>query len=307
MTTGLEHSPGSDISGFKGTRHLRSGNPERGAETAQPVKIQESNLAKMSRIYPCIRGDRGSFSEGTHPVIEEAAVTVNVNGRHAMTAMTSPVNLDEFVTGILYTEKIIKTADEIESIRVEKNIVSVITKNPFSVIGQKKVILSGCGGDSSFTDVKHLPKITSDLVLSYSGIIEGVKKVLESELHRITGGIHTVGLVNRDGSVSTAEDIGRHNALDRVIGRSIRQGVDLSGTFAVLSGRISSEMIRKCLIANIPVIVSRGATTSLSLDVAEQTGLTVIGFVRAGKMIIYTHPDRITGAPEIQSVNTPVK
>lgn len=256
-------------------------------------------MAEMFRIFPCIRGDGGVFTRAPHPVIEEIAVTLNVNGRHAMTAMTSPVNLEEFITGYLYTEQIVRSIDEIESIRVEKNIVSVLTENLRRVLGPKKVILSGCGGDASFLDVKKLPRIRSDLVLPYPTVMDGVKKVLDSELHRITGGIHTVGLVSADGTMRKAEDIGRHNALDRVIGRALRDGLDLSRSFAVLSGRISSEMVRKSLVANIPVIVSRGATTSLSVDVAEKTGLTVIGFVRAGKMNIYTHPERIEGAPAL--------
>lgn len=254
-------------------------------------------MADMLRVFPCIKGDNGVFTEGTHPVIIEMAITVNVNGRHAMSAMTSPVDLDEFVTGYLYTEQIIRSIDDIESLRVEKDIVSVLTKNPFAVIGPKKVILSGCGGDSSFIDVKRLPKINSDFRITSEQIMDGVKKVLDSELHRVTGGIHTVGLVFADGEVYRADDIGRHNALDRVVGRALRQGKDLSHSFAILSGRISSEMVRKCLIANIPIIVSRGATTSLSVDVAKQTGLAVVGFVRFGKMNIYANPERIEGAP----------
>jgi FdhD protein len=256
-------------------------------------------MAGMFRMFPCIRGDGGVFTRAPHPVIEEIAVTLSVNGGHAMTAMTSPVNLEEFIIGYLYTEQVVRSLEEIESIRVEKNIVSVLTKNLRGIPGPRKVILSGCGGDASFLDVKKLPRIRSDLVLPYPTVMDGVKQVLESELHRATGGIHTVGLVSADSNMRKAEDIGRHNALDRVIGRALRDGIDLSRSFAVLSGRISSEMVRKSLVANIPVIVSRGATTSLSVDVAEKTGLTVIGFARAGRMNIYTHPERIEGAPAL--------
>lgn len=258
-------------------------------------------MTDMLRVFPCIKGDNGVFTEGTHPVIVEMAITVNVNGRHAMSAMTSPVDLEEFVTGYLYTEQIIKSLADIESIRIDKDIVSVLTKNPFAVIGPKKIILSGCGGDSSFLDVKRLPKIDSDFRIAPEQILNGVKEVLDSELHRVTGGIHTVGLVFADGGVNRADDIGRHNALDRVVGRALRQGRDLSRSFAILSGRISSEMVRKCLIANIPIIVSRGATTSLSVEVAGKTGLTVVGFVRSGKMNIYANPGRIEGAPEFSA------
>jgi len=105
-----------------------------------------------------------------------------------------------------------------------------------------------------------------------------------------------VVLLDSQRVVSVAEDIGRHNAVDRIIGHALRNGIDLSRTFVISSGRISSEMVRKCLTANIPIIVSRSATTTLSVEIANKTGLTVIGFARGGKLNIYSHPERITGA-----------
>ena len=105
-----------------------------------------------------------------------------------------------------------------------------------------------------------------------------------------------MGLSRGDGLILRSQDIGRHNAFDKVIGHALREGIDLSRSFALTSGRISSEMVRKCLVADIPIIASRGATTSLAIETAERTGLCVIGFVRAGKMNIYTHPEHIEGA-----------
>ena len=99
--------------------------------------------------------------------------------------------------------------------------------------------------------------------------------------------------------IARSEDIGRHNALDRVIGYALRNNVDLSRTYAICSGRISSEMVRKCLIANIPIIISRGATTTLAIEIAAKTGLCVIGFVRSSKMNIYSHPERVQGMPSL--------
>ena len=133
-------------------------------------------------------------------------------------------------------------------------------------------------------------------------INESVRDALSSDLHKTTGGIHVVALLDSEKVISVSEDIGRHNAVDRVIGHGLRSGIDFSRTFIVSSGRISSEMVRKCLIANIPVIISRSATTTLSVEIAEKTGLTIIGFVRAGKMNIYSQPQRITG---MESVSGP--
>jgi FdhD protein len=249
---------------------------------------------KMFRKMPCIKVDGEEFRKELHEVVEEVPIALFVNGRHAMTAMMSPVQLEEFVTGFLFTEQIVKGIDEIESIRIEQNRISVITKNLFKVLGPKKTILSGCGGSVSFIDAGKLPTIKSDLTVTPKKIEESIKVALASDLHQITGGIHVVALLDSDTVLSVSEDIGRHNAVDRVIGYGLRNGIDLSRTFIVSSGRISSEMVRKCLIANIPVIVSRSATTTLSVEIAEKTGLTIVGFARAGKMNIYSHPERIS-------------
>jgi FdhD protein len=251
----------------------------------------------MFKNLPCIKLDGNVAKAGTHEVIDEVPEALFVNGRHAMTAMMSPAGLEDFVTGYLFTEQIIKSADEIESIRIETSRISVITKNLFKVLGPKKTILSGCGGAASFIDTEKLPKITSDLSVSPDLLRSVTREVLESELHTITGGIHVVGLASERGIITRSEDIGRHNALDRVIGYGLKNKVDLSRTFAICSGRVSSEMVRKCLVANIPVMISRGATTTLAVTIAEQTGVCVVGFVRSAKMNIYSHPERITGAP----------
>ncbi|MDD1665071.1 MAG: formate dehydrogenase accessory sulfurtransferase FdhD [Methanomicrobiales archaeon] len=249
----------------------------------------------MYREIPCTRVDEKGVREITHPVIEEVPVTVTVNGRQVATAMTSPVDLEEFATGFLFTEGIIKGREEIESIQVEKAGVKVITKNLLKVIGPRRTILSGCGGSSSFLDPAKLPKVASSFTIPAQVISRSMKDLLQSDLHRLTGGVHIVGLYGPDGEMTRSLDIGRHNALDRVIGYGLIHGIDFGRVYALSSGRISSEMVRKCLVAGIPLIASRGATTTLAVSMAEKNGLTVIGFVRAGGMNIYTNPQRVTG------------
>lgn len=261
---------------------------------------EESSRRKPPRMFrkvPCTRIADGESEEILHEVIEEVPYALFVNGRHMTTAMMSPAGLDDFVTGYLFTEGVIKGQEEIESIRVEKNRISVITTNLFRVTGPKKTILSGCGGSTSYIDAEKLPKIHSRFTVGTACIAEMVKKTLNSELHRLTGGIHVVALAGEDGIFTVAEDIGRHNALDRVIGYALRNGIDLSKTFIIVSGRVSSEMARKCLVANIPIIVSRGAATTLALEVAVRNGLTIVGFVRGSKMNVYTHTGRIRVTP----------
>lgn len=254
----------------------------------------------MFQTVPCIRVSGDHHELSTHEVVEEMPFALFINGRHAMTAVASPVLLEDLVTGYLFTEEIIKAADEIESIRIEKNRISVITKNIFKLTGPKKTILSGCGGGTSYIDSGKLPKIHSDISFPTPVIQSMVKDVLTSELHVRTGGIHVVGLAGPEGVIARSEDIGRHNALDRVIGYGLRTGIDFSRTFIVCSGRISSEMARKCLIANIPLVASRGASTTLSVEIAGNNGLCIVGFVRGTKMLVYTHPERVEGLGDVQ-------
>ncbi len=280
----------------------------------------------MYSTVPCIKYDNGSMVPSSHEVVIEVPLSVFVNGRHALTAMVSPTLLEEFVTGLLYTERIIRKLEDIESLHIEENrdnkrdrnrdrngdrnrdrnrdksekidvtsplSASVLTKDPFSIMFSGKTVLSGCGGDTSYLDANRLPKIQSDLVINVSAIKTIMKETLVSDLHTRTGGIHIVGLFGPEGKVCVIEDIGRHNALDRAIGYGLKHGVDFSRTIVTCSGRLSSEMVRKCLVANIPVIASRGATTTLAISMAEQAGLTIIGFVRSQKMNIYTGVERV--------------
>ena len=113
-----------------------------------------------------------------------------------------------------------------------------------------------------------------------------------SETHIATGGVHSVGLFGENGPICIIEDIGRHNALDKTIGYALFKKRDMSRTFVACTGRVSSDMALKCSVAGIPIIVSRGATTSLSISIAERTGLCIAGFLRGKRLSIYTSRER---------------
>jgi len=247
----------------------------------------------MYRELPCVKVDGASAKEGIHPVVEEVPVMILVNGRHLATAMMSPVRLEEFVVGHLFTEGIIRSRDAIESVQVEKGTIRVLTRDHLRPLGPKRTILSGCGGSASFLDPAKLPKVTSDYTVDTPRIAEAMKGVLDSEIHRLTGGVHVVGLASDRGVLCVREDIGRHNAMDRAIGYGLTEEIDLARTFVVSSGRISSEMARKCLVAGIPIVVSRSATTVLAVELAEKNGLTICAFARGSRMNVYTHTHRI--------------
>lgn len=247
----------------------------------------------MLKKFNCLKFNTNNFVKSIHEVVEELPLSIFINGRHFVTAMISPQMVREFVIGYLFSEKVIENIKEIESLQIEENIAKVIINNPLKVVSVKKLIVSGCGGGSSFLDELKLPKISSNLKIDAGDIFGGLKFLLNSDLHRITGGVHIVGLFHKKAVICISEDLGRHNALDKVIGCGLIKNIDFKETFVVCTGRISFDMALKCSVASIPIIASRGATTSLAIEIAEKTGLTTVGFVRGRRMNIYTNGERI--------------
>jgi FdhD protein len=251
----------------------------------------------MLKEVKCLKYQEGTFAETTHEVVVEEPLAIFVNGRHVVTAMLSPHMRQEFVIGHLFTEGIIEGMTDIESLEFEQKIAQVIITHPFKVVAARKVIVSGCGGGISFLDESKLPKVRSQLRLDGSDIRTGVKTILDSHVHTVTGGVHIVGLFSQKNReyvpICVVEDIGRHNALDKVIGHGLLNDIDFEQTFVACTGRISSEMALKCAEANIPVVASRGATTNLAIELAEKSGICIIGFVRGEKMNVYTHVERV--------------
>ena len=247
----------------------------------------------MLKKFNCLKFVTNNFVKSIHEVVEELPLSIFINGRHFVTAMISPQMVREFVIGHLFSEKVIENINEIESIQIEENIAKVIINNPLKVISVKKLIVSGCGGGSSFLNESKLPKISSNLKIDAGDIFDGLNSLLNSDLHRITGGVHIVGLFHKKAVICISEDLGRHNALDKVIGCGLIRNVNFKETFVICTGRISFDMSLKCSVVNIPIIISRGATTSFAIEIAEKTGLTTVGFARGRKMNIYTNGERI--------------
>lgn len=243
----------------------------------------------MKKEVNCIKLNGERITESKDKVVIEEPLSIFINGRHFVTTMISPRMKKEFVIGQLFSEGIIREIEELESLQVEESIANVLISSPLKVLTVKKLIVSGCGGGASFLDESKLPKVSSDLKIDASEVFEAVKSISGSDLHRITGGVHVVGLFDKESRICLSEDIGRHNALDKVIGYGLTENIDFEKTFVASTGRISSEMALKCSAANIPILASRGATTSLAVELAEKTGLCIIGFVGGEKMNVYTN------------------
>ncbi|MDD1742211.1 MAG: formate dehydrogenase accessory sulfurtransferase FdhD [Methanotrichaceae archaeon] len=247
----------------------------------------------MFKEYAYLKLDQESAERSRHSVVEEVPLSVFVNGKHFITAMISPSMINEFVIGHFLSEGIINNLEDIESMEIQADVARLIIKNPLKIISSRRLIVSGCGGCASYLDESRLPKILSDFRVPKENIFWAINYISSSILHQATGGVHSVGLFDHNGPICIAEDIGRHNALDKVIGFGLIKKISFAETYLASTGRISSEMALKCSMAGIPIIASRGATTSLAIEIAKRTGLTVAGFVRGRQMNIYTERQRI--------------
>lgn len=260
------------------------------AQDVQGVQGSQGMIADRR----CLRIDAESSVQTECSVAVESPLSIFINGRHFATAMISPERKEQFVMGHLYSERIISGLDDIESLEVEGNVARAIVRNPMRAIVPRRPIVSGCGGVASFLDESKLPVISSKLAITRSQAKEAMQAISLSDIHISTGGVHSVGL-NGSGSPIIIEDIGRHNALDKAIGCALsqREGFDFSKCYAACTGRVSSDMALKCSVAGISIVVSRGATTSLAISIAERCGLCIIGFLRGQRLSVYTCPERL--------------
>ena len=235
-------------------------------------------------------------------VIGEIRFSIFVDDRELVTLMCSAWQLKPLVIGFLYLEGLIEGVDDIAMLRIcaEDRLADVRLARGFPELPPRKILTSGCTGGVSFG--KYLDQIEQfrvaedDVRVAPGRMYELLRALYDhSNLYRQSGGVHTSILAERDGAAPrlVAEDIGRHNTLDKLQGMALLDGVTTRGGVVLASGRISSEMLFKAAIMGVPVVGSRTSPTNLALAVAERLNITVCGYIRQGSMNVYTHPERI--------------
>ena len=233
---------------------------------------------------------------------------------HLSITMRTPGNDEDLISGFLFNERIIENLSEIESIEktgekvgdfnIQNKIVATINNIKNIDIGKIKknfITNSSCGvcGKTSLEAVEVIkkeklnisfPKIQKKIILKSPDLL--IKE--QSEFSK-TGGIHASSLINEDGKViATKEDVGRHNALDKLIGYSHKKKlIDNHSQFIACSGRLNFELVQKGLMSNIGLMAGVGAPTSLAIDLAKRFDMTLLGFVKKNSFNIYTNKDRI--------------
>jgi FdhD protein len=238
---------------------------------------------ETSRKFNVTRLTAGQPSEAKVSVIIEKELPVYVNGSRLATASLAPGMEKEFVTGYLYGQGFINSIDDIAALEIENGAAQVTLEKNTPPPGKADYrIVSGGGRSAYFKDTAPTGLIKSALVMSKQTIFTAMNTLFAgAELYRETEGAHAAGLFNAAGDlICRVEDIGRHNTLDKLIGYILLNKIDTSMTFLVSTGRMASEMVTKICRSGIPIAATKTAVTDKGLEIARQSGLTLIGFVR---------------------------
>lgn len=235
-------------------------------------------------------------------VVREAIYTIVVNGTKVASLACAPSDLESLAVGFLMSERIITSYADVRNILVKRDecAVEVETRGKieFSAEGRITTIVSGCGsaGPSAtrLLELLRAWKITSMLTVSASSIVTIVKDFQKASwLFRSTGGVHSAAICEPDGIIFLKDDIGRHNAVDKVLGTCSIKGISTRDKILLLTGRVSSDVLMKAVLREIPMLVSQSAPTHLAIEIASESGITLVGFARGEAMNIYSHEWRI--------------
>lgn len=243
-------------------------------------------------------------SEVEDVVAREFPLTIILDRQELVTLLCTPKDLKYLAIGFLSSEGLLENKEEIRKIILDdrRGVVRVETEGDRGIAREllfKRLITSGCGRGAAFysvVDTTSQAKVESQMRISAGEVFALAKEFqLRSQVYRATGGVHSAALCDTKGILIFAEDIGRHNAIDKIFGECILEDIPTDDRIIITSGRISSEILLKITKRNIPILISKSAPTHLAVDLAARLGVTLIGFVRGRRMNVYTDGWRVIG------------
>jgi FdhD protein len=240
------------------------------------------------RTYVTVRG--GRVSEVAAEVVREQPLTIHVNGEKFLTLLCSPMQLEALVTGYLWMEKVIGGVDEIAGLDVSPvdGRADVTLTHPVT-LPTERILTSGCGGGITFRiDHRLFPRLDSTLRVRPAELADGMKQLFQAAQHyQRSRGIHGAALWDDGRLLLVAEDVGRHNAVDKLKGQALREGIPTADRVLLSTGRVSSEMLLKAARMGVPLVASRTSPTEMAVALAEQLNVTVCGYVRPDGLNLY--------------------
>ena len=258
--------------------------------------MNEGNMDDLRKLIEIKQYKNGAFNLITDIIVQEKSFTIYINNERLLALATLPEKLEELALGFLYTEGIVHSKEEITSIDYNKMYINFqlnTSKERIQQFIENREKTSGCGSSLSSNILEH-KKEFSKISINQKNIVNLMKKFHQScSLFRETGGVHSASLVKDGNIVFFANDIGRHNAVDKVVGMAILSKIDLQQCYLFCSGRISSEIVKKTIRIKIPLIVSHSAPTSEAIRLGWEYKVFIIGFARGERFNIYTGIDQI--------------
>ncbi|MFB9325923.1 formate dehydrogenase accessory sulfurtransferase FdhD [Paenibacillus aurantiacus] len=248
-------------------------------------------------------GRGSSLFEYEDAIAAETPFTFRVNGREFATIVCTPADLEEMAYGFLASEGVIRAAADVRRLDIDEDrgfIYAELTGElPDSALADtsKRVIGSCCGKSRQFylaSDRATARTSTSRIRLTPPQCLSLMRQLQESSADfQATGGLHNAALCTPDALLAVRSDIGRHNALDKLLGYSLLGKLNTRDLIVAFSGRLSSEVVLKAAKLGVGVLLSKSAPTDLALELGQDLGVTCVGFIRGGSMNVYTHPERI--------------
>jgi FdhD protein len=276
--------------------------PEDLLEARENVPVEPSS-EERTVVRPVVVHAADERKAGRMP--SERPVTVFMNDVEVATVQASPTELEEMAVGFLVSEGLMKERDALRSVDVDhkRGLAYVETDElvPDELVYKTRYITSGCGKGVTFSSVGHareLEPVAPGLQVDADTLHHLMREMsARASAYRDTGGMHACGLVRGGSLLLVREDVGRHNAMDKLLGRAWLDRIATADAVLLSTGRISYEMAVKAAKARVPIVVSRSSVTDLAAEIGEDLGITLAGYCRGGGIVIYTHPGRVLTGP----------
>lgn len=258
----------------------------------EKVKYTQGALAHTYYVY-----EGGKFNSVDGGMIDEALLTIYVNAQEIATIMCSPLDEEALTLGFLHNEGVIDSLNDVALIQpnVARTVIDVFLGHSDFSPPRRLTITSGCGGGIMLQNLldQH-PPLESDFSTKPNVILARMRDLHgAAKLYQQVRGVHTAILADENELLLSAEDVGRHNTIDKITGKALLGDIETQDKILLTSGRISSEMLSKARRMAIPIVASRTAPTSFAVQLAESWGICIVGYVRRGSFRIYTQPQRL--------------